>query len=75
MLGGVQVDVVLRLLASSLLSLVKAIYPALLNHPIPPFVSLSLFVFGQPIESFGEERRGVTILKPIRQCTSDLLSL
>ena len=74
-LGGVQVYVVLRFLASSLLSLVKAVYPALLNHPIPPLVSLSLFVLSQPIKSFAEERLGVAIFKPIRQCTSYLLSL
>ena len=75
MLGGVQVNVVLCLLASSLLPFVKAVYTALLNHPIPPFVSLSLFVLSQPIKPFAEERLGVAILKPIRQCTSYLLSL
>ena len=65
----------LRLLASSLLPFVKAVYTALLNHPIPPLVSLSLFVLSQPIKSFAEERLGVAIFKPIRQCTSNLLSL
>ena len=48
---------------------------ALLNHPIPPLVSLSLFVFSQPIKPFAEERLGVVILKPIRQCTINFLSL
>lgn len=42
---------------------------------IPPLVCLNLFIFGQPIEPFTEERLGVAMLKPIRQCTNDLLSL
>lgn len=42
---------------------------------IPPLVYLNLFIFGQPIEPFTDERLGVAMLKPIRQCTNDLLSL
>ena len=42
---------------------------------IPSLVCLNLFIFGQPIESFTEERLGVAMLKPIRQCTINFLSL